>query len=99
MTACCPIPGSEIMSLYAFETALAAEWILPEQSEALRLCHFADIATHMSAKNEALVSNGMEMKPFPCVRSLESIEALARSRGANIDLAAAEASSVLGQIR
>jgi N-acetylglucosamine malate deacetylase 1 len=98
-TACRPIPGISVASLYTFETVSSTEWNSPSQSDAFRPSHFVDIAAHVDAKTEALKCYNMEMRPFPHARSLEAVEALARVRGASVGLVAAEAFSVMRQIR
>jgi LmbE family N-acetylglucosaminyl deacetylase len=99
VTACRPLPGATVRSVYSFETASSTEWSSQEQSVAFRPNHFVDISAHLSAKNDALQCYDMEMRSFPHARSVDAVEALARTRGASVGLAAAEAFSVLRQIR
>ena len=93
VTACRPQPSSAVKEIYAFETLSSTEWqtwgdrFLPQ--------HWVDIAPFLERKLEALKAYGDEMRPFPHTRSFEGVEALARSRGTAVGVAAAEAFSVV----
>lgn len=57
-----------------------------------------DISDSLSAKLEALACFGSQIGPAPGLRSLQTVEALARWRGAQIGTQAAEAFVVLRQV-
>ena len=59
----------------------------------------ADLAPMMElAKREALAAYASEMRPWPHARSLEALEYLARWRGAQVGVEAAEAFCLLRQL-
>ncbi len=87
--ACRPLPGQSVRALHAFETMSSTEWGVAGGTFAPNL--YVDIATHLDMKIRALKCYESEMRSFPHARSYEAIEALARLRGAQSGLAAAEA--------
>lgn len=94
MTACRPLPGSNIRRIYGIEVLSSTEW----GSIPFVPTRFVDISTTMSLKMEALRAYDEEMRPFPHARSYEAVEALAKLRGASVGLQAAEAFVVLRDI-
>ncbi len=95
LTACRPLPDSGVTVLYAFETPSSTEWSPPASAPAFAPVRFVDIAATLARKLAALRCYAGEMRPFPHARSLESVEALARWRGASAGFAAAEAFEIL----
>jgi N-acetylglucosamine malate deacetylase 1 len=91
VTACRPIPGSPVRRLYTFETVSSTEWSTEEIGPVFKPNRLVDIAGHLATKQAALQHYAMEMRPFPHARSPEAIEALARLRGTQCGLEAAEA--------
>ena len=57
-----------------------------------------DISTQWSRKREALESYSSEMRPWPHPRSIKGVEHLARWRGAQVGVDAAEAFCLLRQL-
>jgi len=98
MTACRPIPGNSVTSIYGFEVLSSTEWGSPEQNIPFVPNHFVSIEDFLKDKLDALDCYSEEMRPFPHARSLESVEYLARLRGSQVGLRAAEAFTVLRQI-
>ena len=98
MTACRPIPGHSVKSIYGFEVLSSTEWGSPEQNMPFVPVHFVSIEDFLNDKLEALNCYSEEMRPFPNARSLESVEHLARLRGSQVGLRAVEAFTVLRQI-
>lgn len=97
MTACRPLPGSSVRSIYAFEVASSTGWAGPAWLP-FAPTRFVGIEQQWSAKLRALRSYSDEMLAFPHVRSFEAVEALARWRGASVGVAAAEAFEVLREV-
>jgi len=97
MTACRPLPGSSVRSIYAFEVASSTGWAGLAQLP-FAPARFVDIDQQLSAKLRALHCYSDEMLAFPHVRSFEAVEALARWRGASAGLPAAEAFEVLREV-
>ncbi len=99
LTACRPLPGSTVREIYAFETPSSTEWESIEQTGGFRPNHWVEITSSLDRKMAALDAYASEMRPFPHARSREAIEALARLRGCQAGVAAAEAFAVLRSIR
>jgi LmbE family N-acetylglucosaminyl deacetylase len=99
LTACRPLPDASIEAVYAFETLSSSEWGSADIDPPFRPQHYVDIADTLPAKLVALGAYASEMRPFPHPRSDQAVEALARVRGSEAGVAAAEAFSVLLQVR
>lgn len=56
---------------------------------------YCDISGHLDVKLEAIRRHATQLRPSPHIRSLESVEALARIRGAEVGVEYAEAFGVL----
>lgn len=97
-TACRPVPAATIRAIYTFETPSSTDWLSPQQSEMFSAVRFVDICDTLPQKMAALRCYESEMRAFPHTRSYESIEALARLRGTQVGLAAAEAFGVLREV-
>jgi N-acetylglucosamine malate deacetylase 1 len=95
LTACRPLPGTKIRAIYGFETVSSTEW---GRGEAFVPTRYVAVEGEMPAKLAALRHYKGEMRPFPHARSLEAVEALARLRGAQAGVAAAEAFTVLLEV-
>jgi N-acetylglucosamine malate deacetylase 1 len=95
LTACRPLPSSTIRAIYGFETVSSTEW---GRGEAFVPSRYVAVRDEMPAKMAALRHYKDEMRPFPNARSLEAVEALARVRGAQAGVMAAEAFTVLLEV-
>lgn len=91
VTACRPLPDSEIKAVLCFETLSSTEWASRSLDQGFRPTHFVDISRHMDRKQAALSCYVSEMRAFPHPRSHEAVDALARLRGSAVGVAAAEA--------
>lgn len=98
VTASRPVPGSMIKRLYCYETVSSTEWSTPAIGNAFQPQRYVDISNNLEQKMSALSCYRQEMRPFPHARSMESVEALARVRGAQSGLNAAEAFSTVFEI-
>ena len=98
VTACRPIPGHPVRRLLSFEVSSSTEWQPPGSSSAFQPNWFVDISDHWQRKREALKAYASEMRPWPHARSLEAVEHLARWRGAQVGVEAAEAFCLLRQL-
>lgn len=96
VTATRPIPGTDKPTLLFFETQSSTEWQPPGSATPFQPNWFVDITDTVDAKLKALSKYESEMRPWPHARSCESVEYLARLRGATIGVNAAEA-FVLGR--
>ncbi len=90
LTACRPIPGSNIEAIYGFEVLSSTEWAEPTVNP---FCpsFYVDISEQFPKKIGALKAYDEEMRDFPHSRSYKVVEALAKVRGGNVGLLKAEA--------
>jgi len=98
MTACRPIPNHIVRRLLTFETLSSTEWQTTSFTTPFQPNWFEDVTKTIGRKMEALEAYHSEMREWPHARSLQSIEYLARSRGASIGCKAAEAFMLLRNI-
>ena len=90
LTACRPMPGSNIEAIYGFEVLSSTEWAEPTVNP---FCpsFYVDISEQFPKKIGALKAYDEEMRGFPHSRSYKVVEALAKVRGGNVGLLKAEA--------
>ena len=98
VTACRPTPGHVVKRLLSFEVASSTEWQPPGSALPFQPNWFVDISDQWERKREALVAYSSEMRAWPHARSLVAIEHLARWRGAQAGVEAAEAFCLLRQL-
>ena len=98
VTACRPTPGHVVKRLISFEVASSTEWQPPGSAPAFQPNWFVDISDQWERKREALAAYASEMRSWPHARSLEAIQHLARWRGAQVGVEAAEAFCLLRQL-
>ena len=98
VTACRPTPGHVVKRLLSFEVASSTEWQPPGSAPAFQPNWFVDISDQWERKREALVAYSSEMRDWPHARSIKAIEHLARWRGAQVGVEAAEAFCLLRQL-
>ena len=98
VTACRPTPGHVVKSLLSFEVASSTEWQPPGSAPAFQPNWFVDISAQWERKKEALSTYLSEMRDWPHARSLKAVEHLARWRGAQVGVEAAEAFCLLRQL-
>lgn len=95
LTACRPLPDSDVSLLLTFETLSSTEWGSPQQGAGFRPSLFVDISATLDTKITGLDCYAEEMRPFPHPRSEEAVRALAKLRGSQAGLAAAEGFEVV----
>ncbi len=98
VTACRPTPGHVVKRLLSFEVASSTEWQPPGSAQAFQPNWFVDISDQWERKREALLAYATEMRNWPHARSLDAVEHLARWRGAQVGVEAAEAFFLLRQL-
>ena len=98
VTACRPTPGQLVRRLLSFEVASSTEWQPPGSAPPFQPNWFVDISSQWPRKREALEAYASEMRPWPHARSIDALEHLARWRGAQVGLEAAEAFCLLRQL-
>lgn len=98
LTALRPQPEAPRPEIRSFEVPSSTEWshrsLTPEFTPSL----FVDVSAHWESKVEALKCYREELRPAPHPRSLESIDALARTRGAEAGLERAEAFDMIRRV-
>ena len=98
VTACRPTPGQPVKRLLSFEVASSTEWQPPGSAPAFQPNWFVDISAQWLRKREALEAYASEMRPWPHARSIQAVEHLARWRGAQVGVEAAEAFCLLREL-
>jgi LmbE family N-acetylglucosaminyl deacetylase len=98
VTACRPTPGQPVRRLLSYEVASSTEWQPPGSAPAFQPNWFVDITAQWARKRHALGAYAAEMRPWPHARSVEALEHLARWRGAQVGVEAAEAFCLLRQL-
>lgn len=99
VTSCRPTPGHVVKRLLSFEVASSTEWQPPGSAPVFQPNWFVDISSQWQRKQEALLAYTSEMRNWPHARSLEAVEHLARWRGAQVGVEAAEAFCLLRQLK
>lgn len=90
--ACRPKPGNQwVRSLLSFEVASSTEWQIPGSAPLFAPNWYVDISDTLDKKIKALEAYGDEIFAWPNARSIPSVTHLARWRGANVGVDAAEA--------
>ena len=98
ITACRPTPGQSVRRMLSYEVASSSEWQPPGSAPTFTPNWFIDISSQWDRKREALLAYASEMRAWPHARSLEALEHLARWRGAQVGVEAAEAFFLLRQV-
>jgi LmbE family N-acetylglucosaminyl deacetylase len=93
-----PVGDYSVKEIYAYETLSETEWAAPFGDDAFIPTCFVNIENTLDTKKEAMQCFKSQLKAFPNPRSLETIEALAKFRGATVGFKAAEAFMVIRQI-
>jgi LmbE family N-acetylglucosaminyl deacetylase len=86
-----PVGNYTVKNIYCYETLSETEWAPPFGNDAFIPNHFINIEMEMESKLEAMRCFKSQVRPFPSTRSLETIEALAKFRGATVGFKRAEA--------
>lgn len=80
-----------VKRIYAYETLSETGINLPTENYSFIPNVFEDITGFLEQKKKALSFYTTQVHPFPDLRSLEAVEALAKFRGATVNVKAAEA--------
>lgn len=93
-----PVDNYTVKNIYCYETLSETEWAPPFGDDAFIPNHFVAIEDEITYKLEAMQCFKSQVRPFPSTRSLETIEALAKFRGATVGFKRAEAFMVIRTI-
>ena len=88
-----------VRRICAYETLSETGIDLPTEGNAFIPNVFEDISDYLEGKKTALGFFKTQLHPFPDLRSPESVEALARYRGATVNVRAAEAFMLIRETR
>ncbi len=83
--------GRQIREVLMYETVSETHWNFPYVEQGFLPNQWIDASGHLAKKLEAVRCFESQIQPFPHARSIEAVEALARWRGSQMHLAAAEA--------
>ncbi|MBY6128409.1 PIG-L family deacetylase [Qipengyuania aquimaris] len=84
--------------ILCYETLSETNWYAPPMTPAFMPNVFIDVSETLDRKLDAFRCFQSQVRPFPEERSIEALEALARSRGATVHVKAAEAFMNVRQI-
>ena len=98
ITACRPVPGHTVRRLVAFEVPSSTEWSPPALHRSFAPNVFVDVELTLARKIAALQAYRNEIRQFPHPRSGPILEALARVRGAQAGLSAAEGFELIREV-
>jgi len=97
LTACRPLPGTQVKRLYAGEVLSSSEYALAQ--DRFQPDTYVNIEAYLERKCRALECYRDEIRAWPHPRSVEAIAAQARLRGSESGFAAAEALKLLREVR
>lgn len=99
MVAARPQPGSQVKTVFAYETLSSTEWSATDYYSRFTPTTFYDVTDTLSLKIKAFKQYVSEVRPYPHPRSPEAIEYRARDWGARVGLRAAEAFRLVRALR
>lgn len=85
--------------VYAYETLSETGWNIPNVVNEFIPTVYEDITETFELKLKSMNVFQSQLAPFPSARSIEAIEALAKFRGATVSVNAAEAFSLIREVR
>lgn len=88
-----------VRRIYAYETLSETGWDIPNTVNDFIPTVYEDITETIEKKLKAMELFTSQLSEFPAARSLSAIEALAKFRGAMVNVKAAEAFSLIREIK
>lgn len=85
--------------IYAYETLSETGWDIPNTVNEFIPTVYNDITEFLSQKLEAMSQYQSQLSEYPNPRSLEAVKVLAKYRGSTVNVHAAEAFSLIREIR
>ena len=89
----------QVKRVYAYETMSETGWNIPNTQNEFIPNVYVDITDSLEDKKKALSYYSLQISQFPDARSLEAIDALAKFRGATMNMRAAEAFMLIRELR
>lgn len=99
MVALRPKYHPQVKKVYGYETMSETAWNAPNVQNDFVPNVYVDITDFLEDKKKALAFFSLQVSAFPDARSEEAIEALAKYRGALMDMKAAEAFMLIRELR
>ena len=99
MVALRPKYDHKVKRIYAYETLSETGWDIPNTVNEFIPTVYEDISDTLEKKLAAMNIFQSQLAEFPAARSLGAIEALAKYRGATVNVMAAEAFSLIREIK
>ncbi len=99
MVAVRPKYSHKVKRVYAYETLSETGWNIPNQQNDFIPTVYEDITETIGDKMKAMETFKSQIGVFPEARSIGALEALAKYRGATIGVKAAEAFSLIREIK
>lgn len=99
MVALRPKYEHKVKRIYAYETLSETGWDIPNVTNEFIPTVYEDISETLNMKIETMKIFKSQLSDFPNARSVDAIEALARYRGATVSTNAAEAFSLIREIK
>lgn len=88
-----------VKRIYAYETLSETGWDIPNTVNEFIPTVYEDITDTLTSKLEAMKYFESQLGVFPEARSIEALESLAKYRGATVNCRAAEAFSLIREIK
>ncbi len=85
--------------VYSYETLSETGWNIPNVTNEFIPTVYEDISDTYKLKIEAMRIFESQLAPFPAARSIGAIEALTKFRGATVNVEAAEAFSLIREVK
>lgn len=99
MVALRPKYNHVIKRIYAYETLSETGWNIPNTVNEFIPTVYEDISNTLNIKLKSMNVFQSQLAPFPAARSIDAIEALAKFRGATVNVTAAEAFCLIREIK
>lgn len=99
MVALRPKYNPPVKKIYGYETMSETGWNVPNVQNDFIPNVYVDVSNYLDAKLKALSFFKLQVHDFPDARSLEAVEALAKYRGALMNMRAAEAFMLIRELR
>lgn len=88
-----------VKRIYAYETLSETGWNIPNMVNEFIPTVYEDISATLQQKLDAMNIFQSQLSEFPAARSLEAIRSLAKLRGATVHMNAAEAFSLIREVK